>query len=201
MSFQSAHVCDSNLLGTSDIDNVANERNFNNTCKFKSNCTNLDKCLSPHHFSIISPINMTFNNTKEVITKTACNLGKSKTQLDENDYTNNIYGHQKTKGLKITFQNIQHLLPKLDEIKYNFTKMKDWEKPHVLGMCETFITPEKCHDKSKELETSGFTFERKDRKTSKGGGWIIYFSDEIKYTRRWEFESDNIESMWFEIFS
>ncbi|CAC5369237.1 unnamed protein product [Mytilus coruscus] len=143
---------------------------------------------------------MTFNNTKEVITKTACNLGKSKTQLDENDYTNNIYGHQKTKGLKVTFQNIQHLLPKLDEIKYNFRKMKDWEKPHVLGMCETFLTPEKCHDKSKELEISGFTFERKDRKTSKGGGWINYFSDSIKYTRRCEFESENIESMWFELF-
>ncbi|CAC5378818.1 unnamed protein product [Mytilus coruscus] len=78
--------------------------------------------------------------------------------------------------------------------------MKDWEKPHVLGMCESFLKPEKCHDKSKELEISCFTFERKDRKTSKGGGWIVYFSDSIKYTRRCEFESENIESMWFEIF-
>ncbi|CAC5401832.1 unnamed protein product [Mytilus coruscus] len=183
--------CDSNLdlLGTSDKDNVTNERNFNDTCKFKSNCTNLDNCLSPHDFSIISPINMTFNNTKEVITETACNLEKSKTQLDDNDYTNNIYGHQKTKGLKTTFQNIQHLLPKLDEIKYNFTKMKDWEKPHVLGMCETFLTPEK----SKELDISGFTFERKDRKTSKGGAYFQTSVDKhvtIKYRNFTKFNQE-----------
>ncbi|CAC5381836.1 unnamed protein product [Mytilus coruscus] len=76
--------------------------------------------------------------------------------------------------------------------------MKDLEKPHVLRMCKTFLTPEKCHDMSKEPEISGFTFERKDRKTSKG--WIVYFSNSIKYTRRCELESKNIESMWFEIF-
>jgi hypothetical protein len=46
-------------------------------------------------------------------------------------------------GLKITCQNIQHVLPKLDEIKYNIGNMKDEFKPHILGMCETFLNEEK----------------------------------------------------------
>jgi hypothetical protein len=48
----------------------------------------------------------------------------------------NIYGYTDSKGLKITCQNIQHVLRKLDEIKYNIGNMRDEFKPHILGMCE-----------------------------------------------------------------
>ena len=63
----------------------------------------------------------------------------------------NIYGYTDSKGLKITCQNIQHVLPKLDEIKYNIGNMKDEFKPHILGMCETFLNEEKCKKNSREL--------------------------------------------------
>jgi hypothetical protein len=46
------------------------------------------------------------------------------------------YGY--TEDLKIICQNIQHIQPKLDEIKYNIGNMKDEFKPHILGMCESF---------------------------------------------------------------
>jgi hypothetical protein len=112
----------------------------------------------------------------------------------------NIYGYTDSKGLKITCQNIQHVLPKLDEIKYNIGNMKDKFKPHILGMCETFLNEEKCKMNSRELDLDNFTYNRKDRTNKNGGGWIVYFHDYVKYERRVELESENTESMWFEIF-
>ena len=44
---------------------------------------------------------------------------------------NNIYGYADSKGLKMTCRNIQHILQKLDEIKYNISNMKDEFKPHI----------------------------------------------------------------------
>ena len=64
---------------------------------------------------------------------------KTKSFIDASEFNTNIYNHQMTKGLKVSCQNIQHLLPKLDELKSNFSLMKDSEKPNVLGMCETYL--------------------------------------------------------------
>ena len=50
------------------------------------------------------------------------------------------------KVLKKACQNIQYILPKLDEFKN-----KDEFKPHILGMCETFLNEEKCKKNSREL--------------------------------------------------
>ena len=58
-------------------------------------------------------------------------------------HKHNIYGYTNSKGPKITCQNI---LPKLDEIKYNIGNMKDEFKPHILGMCETFLNEEKMQN-------------------------------------------------------
>ena len=46
----------------------------------------------------------------------------------------------------------------------------------------------------------GFKYERKDRLASEGGGWIVYLSDNFKYKRKVELESNDIESVWLEIF-
>ena len=51
----------------------------------------------------------------------------------------------------------------------------------------------------------GYTFERKDRDqcdemaTDNGGGILMYIANHVTYTRRTEFESQNIESIWIEV--
>ena len=60
------------------------------------------------------------------------------------------------KGLKVSCQNIQHLLPKLDELKSNFSQMKNSEKPIVLGMCDTYLNSQKCIPNSNELNIPSF---------------------------------------------
>lgn len=110
-------------------------------------------------FRLISLINRTFNNTKEVITETVCNLEKSETQLDENEYTNNIYGHKKmfknnvSKYLTFTSND------RWDKIQ--FYKNKTFGKTTRTRNIWNIFKPEKCQYKSKELEILGFTFERK----------------------------------------
>ena len=105
------------------------------------------------------------------------------------------------KGMKITCQNIQHILPKIDEIKYNFTKMCKSQKPDIIGMCETFLNNEHCKQDSNEINIPGYTSSnaRKDRENKQGGGWIVYFDNNIKYERMQTLES-NLETMWFKIF-
>jgi hypothetical protein len=41
---------------------------------------------------------------------------------------------------------------------------------------------------------------RKDR-NSAGGGVIVYFENNIRFSRRDDLESANVESMWFELFT
>ena len=48
--------------------------------------------------------------------------------------------------------------------------MKDEFKPHILGMCETFLNEEKCKKNSRELDLDNFTYNRKDRTNKNGGG-------------------------------
>jgi hypothetical protein len=55
------------------------------------------------------------------------------------------------KVLKKACQNIQHILPKLDEFQNNICNIKDELNPHILGMCETFLNEEKCKKNSREL--------------------------------------------------
>ena len=55
------------------------------------------------------------------------------------------------KFLKKACQNIQHILPKLDEFKHNICNIKDELKPHILGMCEAFLNEQKSKKKSREL--------------------------------------------------
>ena len=57
------------------------------------------------------------------------------------------------------------------------------------------------------LQMEGFNSERKDRtalrqgalNTKRGGGVVVYIADHIKYKRRNDLESSEIESIWLEI--
>jgi hypothetical protein len=51
-------------------------------------------------------------------------------------------------------------------MKSNIGNMKDELKPHILGMCETFLNEEKCKMNSRELDLDNFTYNRKDRTIS-----------------------------------
>jgi hypothetical protein len=97
-------------------------------------------------------------------------------------------------GLTIANLNIQHLLPKLDELKCHLSQTSS---PKILGLCETFL-----HDniKNNELQIKNYKFERKDRKVKKGGGIITYINEGIVYKRRYDLEINDIESIWIQIF-
>jgi hypothetical protein len=45
-------------------------------------------------------------------------------------------------------------------MKSNIGNMKDEPKPHILGMCETFLNEEKCKMNSRELDLDNFTYNR-----------------------------------------
>jgi len=75
------------------------------------------------------------NQSSRFTAKNDCSHSMSKNCHGHADtfsqYENNISVYTDSKGLKIKCQNIQHILPKLDEIKYNICNMKDEFKPHI----------------------------------------------------------------------
>ncbi|CAC5398360.1 unnamed protein product [Mytilus coruscus] len=97
---------------------------------------------------------------------------------------NNSYGHSQ-KGLKLTCHNIQHILPKIDELRANFENLNKSQRPDIIGMCETFLNEKKCKQDSNEINIPGYssTNARKDGENRQGGGWIVYFDNNIKYER------------------
>ena len=107
----------------------------------------------------------------------------------------------KHRGLHVANINICHLKPKLDEIKILLNSASNRD---LLGMCETFLD-ENTGDNI--LHMDGFNFERKDRSvlrddslsTKRGGGVVVYIADYIRYKRRTDLESVDIESIWLEI--
>ena len=115
--------------------------------------------------------------------------------LHDKDYDKSSFIFNATsKGIHIANLNIQHLLPKLDEIKYQLTRTNSNK---ILGLCETFLTENACDN---ILHIPGYTFERRDRKSNrKGGGLIVFISNQITYTRRLDIESNEIESIWIQV--
>ena len=105
----------------------------------------------------------------------------------------------KHRGIHVVNLNIRHVKPKLDELKIMFENNKCID---VFGICETFLN-ETVDDKL--LTMNGYRFERKDRREcnpvslNKGGGILIYISNNLNYSRRNDLESHEIESVWLEI--
>ncbi|CAC5375655.1 CNBP [Mytilus coruscus] len=52
----------------------------------------------------------------------------------ENIITCNVYGHSE-KGMKLTCHNIQHILPKIDDIRANFESLGKIQRPDIIVMC------------------------------------------------------------------
>ena len=99
----------------------------------------------------------------------------------------------KNKGVYIANLNVHHLLPKLEEIKLY---LRQSVKPHIIGFCETFLQNDIDNER---LNIQNYIFERKDRINKQGGGLIVYLCENISYTRRYDLECNNIESIWVQI--
>ena len=84
-----------------------------------------------------------------------------------------------TEGIHFAHLNIQHLMPKIDELRYHLDQQN---VPHIFGFSETFLNE---NVKDSELIVHNFIFERRDR-GSKGGGIIVYISENIPYKRRFD---------------
>ena len=74
--------------------------------------------------------------------------------------TNIFYNERK--GIHIAALNINHVLPKLDEIKIHLSSKNS---THILGLTETFLSNLVSDN---ELEINCFVTERKDRTGKKG---------------------------------
>ena len=66
----------------------------------------------------------------------------------------------------------------------------------IFTLSETLVNK---NDMDEMFDIPGFTFVNKPRKSGKGGGVAAYISDKIKWERREELESEDIECIWLEI--
>ncbi|MCU7800562.1 MAG: reverse transcriptase family protein [gamma proteobacterium symbiont of Lucinoma myriamae] len=102
------------------------------------------------------------------------------------------------RGIHISNLNIRHLKPKIDDVRLLLNKSNNLD---IFGVCETFLNNTVADD---ILTVNGYHFERKDRTSAnlhaeKGGGILIYIGDHLKYIRRHDLESPDIESVWIEV--
>ena len=127
-------------------------------------------------------------NTQDVFTRKI--IPKMK-----NEHTNSNFPFT-CKGLHVVNLNVQHFLPKYDELKFHI--MSQANSIDIIGFCETFLT-ENTSDAI--IRIPNYVFERKDRKDKKGGGILLYVKNNIRYKRRLDLESEYLESVWIEVFS
>jgi len=104
----------------------------------------------------------------------------------------NVFTFSK-QGIHVASLNIQHILPKLDELKLI---MGEPGSIDIFGLSETFLTGS-INDT--DLLINDFVFERKDRSKKAGGGLIIYLKKNISYVRRFDLESSDIETIWLQV--
>ena len=160
-----------------------------------SNCSNVSQTSKNKHVTNIKNVSLpndtmltnhsseTKNSDKSVIDQ--CNPGIKQIK----DISFNFM----EPGLRIANLNIQHLLPKLEEINYH---LQNKNSPDVLGLCETFLSN---HINNDLLHLQNYVIERKDRSHKKGGGLLVYIRSSVIYKRRSDLEVTDIESVWLEI--
>ena len=77
-----------------------------------------------------------------------------------------------SKGLHFCYLNIQHILPKLDELRILMANDKCAD---ILGLCESFLDP---NIMDQQVAIEGYDFIRKDRMDTQnktGGGLILFW--------------------------
>ena len=97
-------------------------------------------------------------------------------------------------ALNICHLNINHILPKLSEIKYLVSNPDS--NIDILCLSETFLS---SSVQTKEINIQGYNSFRKDRCTKSGGGLLLYISKLLISIRREDLEISDIEVIWIEI--
>lgn len=122
-----------------------------------------------------------------------CNIDATKSCNNQDKVTKNREFPFSTTGINIASLNINHIIPKLDEIKFHLSQTI---KPHIFGLCETFLHSD---IENKRLQLENYSIERKDRMNKHGGGIIVYISEKLSYTRRFDLEVNDIESICLQV--
>ena len=95
-------------------------------------------------------------------------------------------------GIHFVHLNIQHLYPKLDEVRDLLTNRCPVD---ICAFTETFLNSSYTND---EIAVNGYSIYRKDRSNKGGGGIIIYVAEHLN-VEPLDIECDNIESCWINI--
>ena len=96
------------------------------------------------------------------------------------------------KGMKLLHQNVRGLFSNKIYISELF---QSFDGIDVLTLSETHTE----QDQNDLFEIPGYSFICRSRKSGKGGGVAAYIAEYIKWERRNDLESENIENIWIEI--
>lgn len=107
---------------------------------------------------------------------------------------NNVTTSLKNNVIKIGFLNINHLLPKVDQLQDILYESDEFFS--IFALNETFLN-ETVQDF--EICIPGYHVIRRDRKDRQGGGVAVYIKSNISFIRHTNLETDRIEAIWFEI--
>ena len=101
-----------------------------------------------------------------------------------------------SKGLHLCNLNIQHILPKLNELRVVMAK---YNGPDIFCACETFLEPNMSNN---QIAIDGYIIHRKDRAATQnknGGGLVLYCRNSLTCSRRSDLEISSLETIWAEI--
>ena len=153
----------------------------------------------------IDPSSSTNDDTNSVALSSRENninvsINANKQKQANNKHMGNSFGLSE-KGLKLGNLNIgrlQILDPKFEDLKLQLN-CNNKRNLDIFGLCETWLKDEQDN----KLNIDGFKFERKDRSKNnvktRGGGLLLYINNTFQYKRRFDFETETIESIWIEI--
>ena len=97
-------------------------------------------------------------------------------------------------GLILVHLNIQHILPKIDEIKHTLDNCKN--VIYIIGFSETFLGESHLNT---EIRINGYNCVRRDKPNGKGGGLLVYVQESLDFIHRPDLQKAQIEAIWIEV--
>ena len=108
------------------------------------------------------------------------------------DEATSVLFERKDGDLVVGHLNVRSIMNKHDELR---VLMENRGGALVLGLSETWLDGSIS---DVELDVSGFNLHRKDR-NRRGGGVLVYVSNNVKAVRRVDLEDVRIEALWIEV--
>ena len=123
------------------------------------------------------------------------NIDRISYNMSNTVHNDNISPFNVTKsGLTLVHLNIQHILPKIDEIKHTLATCK--KVINVIGFSETFLGESHLNT---EIHINGYNCVRRDRPNGKGGGLLVYVQESLDFIHRPDLQKDQTEAIWIEV--